>query len=139
MPTEAQWEKAARGPGGRLFPWTGFILSCDKLIYDDDAEGHACGQKGTWAVGSKPGGTSPYGAVDMAGNVWEWAADAYDAGLYATAGTKDPSNPDKGMMGVMRGGGWGDDDWEGWQTANRFKFSRGNKTEGIGFRCVMPD
>lgn len=139
LPTEAQWEKAARGPGGRLFPWIGFILSCDKLVYDDDAEGYACGQKGTWAAGSKPGGTSPYGAVDMAGNVWEWVADAYDPGLYATAGTKDPSNPDKGMMGVMRGGGWGDDAWEGWRTANRFKFSRGNKTEGIGFRCAMPE
>jgi formylglycine-generating enzyme required for sulfatase activity len=139
LPTEAQWEKAARGPGGRLLPWVGFLLSCDKLVYSDDVKGHACGQKGTWAVGSKPGGTSPYGAVDMAGNVWEWAADAYDPGLYATAGTKDPANPDTGMMGVMRGGGWGEDAWEGWRTANRFKFSRGNKTEGIGFRCAVAD
>ena len=137
LPTEAQWEKAARGPAGRVFPWTGFLISCDKAVWYDPDLGYACGQRAPWSVGSKPGGASPYGAEDMVGNVWEWVADTYDPGFYASGGTTNPANADKGAMGIMRGGGWGKDAWEGWAASNRFKFARGNATEGIGFRCAQ--
>ena len=139
LPSEAQWEKAARGPYGRLFPWGWFFLSCDKAVFNEWARGHACGQNSTWAVGSKPAGTSPYGAVDMSGNVWEWVQDDYVAGFYARSPDRDPILDKKSVFGIMRGGGFGRDQWEGWRAANRFKFAKMNQTEGIGFRCVMPD
>ena len=75
----------------------------------------------------------------MIGNVWEWARDTYDPGFYGSGGTTDPVNTDKGTMGVVRGGGWGEDGWENWRASNRFKFWRGNAIEGIGFRCAMPE
>jgi formylglycine-generating enzyme required for sulfatase activity len=138
LPTEAQWEKAARGPGGRLLPWIGFTPSCNKMVWADPDFGKACGQKLTWAVGGKPGGTCPYGAVDMAGNVWEWVADPYDPEFYAREEKQDPVNTDKGNLGIIRGGGWDEDPGQGWLTGNRTKFSRHKKTASIGFRCAMP-
>ena len=136
LPTEAEWEKSARGPAGRFHTWPHLALSCDQLVWAGPKLGRGCGQKSTWAVGSKPAGTSPYGAVDMLGNVWEWVDDAYDAGFYAGGGSTDPHNTDESNMGVMRGGGWGDDKAEDVNATRRFKFFRLNQSEGIGFRCA---
>lgn len=88
----------------------------------------------TNAVGMHPAGASPYGAVDMAGNAWEWAADWYDVGYYAVSPEKNPSGGVSANLRVLRGGGWGGDAGS-IRAANRFwAFPGRNDTDG--FRCA---
>lgn len=99
LPTEAQWEKAARGTGGAIYPWGNSQPSCTLTQYN------LC-SIGTMPVGSKLAGVSPYGALDTAGNVWEWVADWYDWNYYANSPASNPQGPTSGHSRVLRGGGF---------------------------------
>lgn len=136
LPTEAQWEKAARGNKGQPFPWGSADPTCELAVMRDHGRG-GCDSGTTLSVTSKSRGKSPYGALNMAGNVWEWTRDWYASNPSPAPDGKNPTGPSHGTEKVSKGGAYLARGRYGFLSgASRNKAMPSLAFSTIGFRCA---